>query len=169
MRRSSISLREHPRLLEHRYQVRLVGRVEAVEHALESALHDGQRRAQLVADVGEQAATGRIGLLEPRAHGVEGARQRSDLGWSADLDLGPDLARLDPAGRLDEIADRRGRAAQHAPKAADHDDEDEERQEGGERHRWMPPNRLADDVDEERKQDRERQDERPGRRRRSAT
>ena len=47
----------HARLLEDRYQMRLVGRVEAVQDSLERALHDSQRGPQLVADVGEQAAT----------------------------------------------------------------------------------------------------------------
>ena len=53
-----------------------VGRVDAVEDRLEVALDDRHRRAELVADVGEQAATLAFVGLEPSHHRVETRGER---------------------------------------------------------------------------------------------
>ena len=52
-----------------------VGRVDAVEHRLDVAGDDRQRRAQLVADVGQEQATLALVDVEPLDHRVEAARQ----------------------------------------------------------------------------------------------
>ena len=67
--------RHDPRLVEDRRQVRLVGRVDAVDHRLEVAGDDGQRGAQLVAHVVEQRAPLVLVALEPLDHRVEAADQ----------------------------------------------------------------------------------------------
>ena len=87
--------------------MRLIGRVDAVQHALERALHDGERRAQLVADVGQERSSRLLVRGQPRAHRIERASQRPNLRRAAFRHLGADLPRLDPPGALDEVRDRR--------------------------------------------------------------
>jgi hypothetical protein len=55
--------RQHPRFLEDRAEVLGIGGIDPVHDRLGVALDDGQRRAQLVAHVGEEAAAlGLVGL-----------------------------------------------------------------------------------------------------------
>ena len=58
----------------------LVCGVDAVGDRLEVALHDRQRRPQLVAHVGQQRATLALIGLEPFDHRVEPVDQRSGRG-----------------------------------------------------------------------------------------
>ena len=55
-----------------------VGRIDAVDDRLEVALDDGQRRPQLVADVGEQRPALALVGLEPLGHRVEADVQLVD-------------------------------------------------------------------------------------------
>ena len=71
---------EHPGLLEDRGQVRLVGRIDAIEDGLEVAGDDREWRAQLVADVREERPPLFLVRLEPGGHGVEPSRQFPDRG-----------------------------------------------------------------------------------------
>ena len=50
----------------------LVEGMDAVDHRLEVALDDRERRAQLVGDVGEKTPALVVARLEPRRHLVEG-------------------------------------------------------------------------------------------------
>ena len=67
-----------PGLLEDRGQVRLVGRVDAVDHRLEVAGDDAEWRAKLVAHVVEQGAALVLVPLETFDHGVEAAHELTD-------------------------------------------------------------------------------------------
>ncbi len=67
-------------LLQQRAEVTVVAGVDAVELGLDAALQHGQGRAQLVGDVGEEAAALLLGGVQPDRHLVER------------LDQGPQLA-----------------------------------------------------------------------------
>ena len=86
-----------------------VRRVDAVDDRLDVALDDRERRAQLVADVGEQPPALRLVDLEARRHRVERAAEIAQLARAAvDLrDTRRVVAGLDPPGRLDERVQRR--------------------------------------------------------------
>ena len=99
-------------LVEDGPQVRLVGGIDAVEHPFQRSLHDGQRRAQLVADIGKEGASCLVVRGQARAHRVECPSQRADLRGPTLRDLRADLAGLDTARRLDEVPDRRAGAAE---------------------------------------------------------
>ncbi len=64
---------------EHRAQRLRVGLADAVDEVLEHGLQRGDRRAQLVADVGDEVAAQPVGLGELGRHLVERARERADL------------------------------------------------------------------------------------------
>ena len=121
--------RQDARLVEDRAQVRLVGRIDAVEHTFERPLHDGEWRAQLVADIGQEGASRLLVRGQARAHRVERSSQRADLRRAAFRHLGADLAGLDSARRLDEIPDRRPGPADEPDDEQDQQDEDDERAE----------------------------------------
>ena len=80
---------EDARLLEDRPEMRLVGGMDAVEDRLDVALDDGERRPELVGDVGEEAPPLGLVRLEPGGHRVEAAGQVADR-------LGHPIRRLDP-------------------------------------------------------------------------
>ena len=116
---------EDPRLLEDRRQVGLVGRMDAVEDRLDAALDDGERRPQLVGDVGEERpALGLVGL-EPGGHRVEAAGEGADRRRD-----GPTVstrarvvAGLDPRRLIDEGVEDRPGAADRAGRPDEADDE----------------------------------------------
>ena len=83
-----------------------IGRIQTVDHALDVALDDGQRRPQLVADIGNQAPTLLLRLSQSRAHGIERARQGADLPRASLGNLCSELAGLDPGRGLDQVAHR---------------------------------------------------------------
>ena len=86
-----------------------VGRVDAVDDRLEVALDDGQRRPQLVADLGQQGAALALVGLQARRHRVEaGTSWRTARRPRARPDAHGVVAGLDRAGRLDELVERRG-------------------------------------------------------------
>ena len=58
-------------LLEDRRDVRGVGRMHAVEERLDVALHDRERRAQLMRHIGEELLALRFIRAEARGHRVE--------------------------------------------------------------------------------------------------
>ena len=66
--------RQHVRLLEQHLQLRLVARIDTVQQAFELSLDDGERRPQLVRDVGHEIAPQPIVLLKPLGHRVERVR-----------------------------------------------------------------------------------------------
>ena len=66
VRRSSTSLAKHARVFQQALQPFVVSRIDAVEEPLELPLHDRERRAQLVRDVGHQLPPRLV--LRRRAH-----------------------------------------------------------------------------------------------------
>ena len=115
--------REHPRLLEHLANLLVVSRIHAVEHALEASLDHGQRRPQLMRDVGQQVPALTVLLLEPRRHPVEGSRNDAEK-WRAALDDACAVVPVgDAVGRSDDLPERQADAAHR---------HDEEHQDDGE-------------------------------------
>ena len=104
---------EHARLVEHDLDVGRIGRVDPVHDRLEVALDDGQRRPQLVADLGEEVAALALVGLEAGGHRVEAGHELA--GRAAALARGPDADRVvagfDPAGGVDQLVERRGRSS----------------------------------------------------------
>ena len=88
---------------------------------LGEALDHGHRRAQLVRDrehevvlhLLDAVALARV-ALERVGHLVEGPAQGRDLDRPADLDPGPQVAAREPAGSLDEAAERRAHRVDQA-------------------------------------------------------
>ena len=76
-------------------QVRGIGRIDAVRDGLDVGPHDGQRRAQLVRHVGQEAAAFSLVDGQPGAHLVEGSRQCPRLARTALADLHVEIAGLD--------------------------------------------------------------------------
>ena len=115
------------RLLEDRAQMLGVGRVDAIDHRLEVAGDDGQRRPELVADVGEERSTLPLIDLEPLDHRVEPMDELADRSWgpTGDLDADRIVAALDAAGRVDESIER-ARRTPDGPREADEDAEDDD-------------------------------------------
>ena len=86
-----------------------IRRVDAVDDRLEVALDDGQRRPQLVADVGEEGPPLALVGLEPLGHRVEArgsARASARPRLAAAGRRGPSSRRPRPAGRLDQPVER---------------------------------------------------------------
>ena len=82
-----------------------VGLVDPVEERLEIPLHDAERRAQLVADVGEQPSSLLLARLEPCAHRIERPRQHADLTRTALRDSRAEVTFSDATGSLDDVAE----------------------------------------------------------------
>ena len=115
---------EHPGLVDDRAEVRLVGRVHAIEERLEIALDHGERGPQLMAHVGQESTPGRVLRLEAGGHLVESATQATQLA-AAPLRLGYPcriVPRLDAPGGIHE-----GR--QRPPDPARDSDPDDQRHE----------------------------------------
>ena len=129
-RRGGVLARERQQVVEQHAEPRRVGLdvgqhlgVGAVPGRVgEVAAQGGQRRAQLVRGVADEALLGRAGALERVEHGVQRLGQRADL--VAHLGIGQ--AARGVAGALD-LARARRQAAQRAQRAAGED--------GGERRR----------------------------------
>ena len=111
----------------------VVARMDPVEHRLEPAAHDRERRAQLVRDVGEERAPLRVDRAEARAHRVERAGERAHVAAAPLGHARRVVAALDLRGRLDQRPDRRDpppqSRADQDDEAADAADEDDERGE----------------------------------------
>ena len=129
--------------------------MDAVEDRLDVALDDGERRPQLVGDVGEEAPALGLVRLEPGGHRVEAAGQLRDRAGTraAALDARRVVAGLDPRGLLDEgVEDRTGprmRAGAEEPgedrDAATSDRRDPDERAGGPgAARMSPTNRDAE-------------------------
>ncbi len=72
-----------PGLVEDRLEMGGIGRVDAVEQGLEVALDHGERRAQLVGDVGQGGSALLFDLFQAGTHGVEERGQVAHLAWAA--------------------------------------------------------------------------------------
>src|SRR5438132_7572739 len=81
----------------------LVTGIDPVADAFSLPPDDGERRAQLVGQVGDKGAPVPVGGREARAHRVESASQRLQLSGSALRDLHAVLAGLDPSGGVDDL------------------------------------------------------------------
>ena len=95
---------ERAGLLEEQQEVGVVARVDAVELGLDLGLQHGQRRAQLVGDVGQEPAAGVLRGVEPAGHVVECPAERAD-------------ARVDPDGRTVRVVVAAADAARRPPAA----------------------------------------------------
>jgi hypothetical protein len=122
--------REHPRLLEHLANLLIVSRIHAVEHALEASLDHGQRRPQLMGDVGQQVPALTVLLLEPCRHPVERSRDDSKK-WRAALDDAcAVVAAGDAIGSRDDVPERQPDAAHR--QGEEHQDDREHGEDGEE-------------------------------------
>ena len=108
---------ENARLVEDDGEVRRVGRIDAIDDRLEVPLDDGQRRPELVADLGQQGPSLALVGLEPGGHRVEADDQLADRAEAARLGPDPDVvpALLDRAGGLHEFVERRRGRSKRAP------------------------------------------------------
>ena len=113
--------------VQDRRQVRRIGGIDAVGDGLHVGAHDGQRRAQLVRHVGQEAAPFSLVDGQPGAHLVERPCQRPRLARTALGDLHVQIACLDASGRRDEVVDGLGQATQPAGAAGDsqHDEQED--------------------------------------------
>ena len=86
----------------------LVRRVHTVDERLQIPLHDRERRAQLVAHVGEKPPALLLSGLEPARHGVERACESACFTGASLAHSGREVAVGDAAHRLDHISERSG-------------------------------------------------------------
>ncbi len=115
------------RLVEDRPEVLGVGRVDAVDDRLDVAPDDRQRRAQLMAHVGQQRPPLAFVRLQALGHRVEAGRQLDELAGTAPGPRDPHgvIAMGHPARRVDHLVDRLGDRPDSAP-----DEQDSQEQEG---------------------------------------
>src|SRR5712691_7234006 len=107
----------------------LVGGMDAVEDGLDIPLDDRERGPELVTHVGEEPAPLLFASLETCAHGVEGASERAHFARAAYGDARREVARLDPPGGPDEVAERRRERAQRTQDGADEEETAGERKD----------------------------------------
>ena len=115
---------------EHRAQRLGIGLAHPVDEILEHGLQRGDRRAQLVAHVGDEVAAQPVGLRELGGHLVERAGERADLVVRDGGDPRGEVTARHRLGRGDHLPQRRGQAAGEDP----HDREGDEPREHA-RHR----------------------------------
>src|SRR5438132_12874405 len=96
--------------------------MHAVDDGLDIALDDREWRPELVTHVGEEPAALLFASLETCAHGVEGASERAHFARAAYGDTRREVARLDPPGRADDVAER---CRERAPRTQDGAHEEE--------------------------------------------
>ena len=114
--------RYHARLVEDRLEMLSVRRVQAIEQRLEVALHDRERRSQLVRYVSEQPPTLLLARLEALAHRVERPREGPQLPRTARPHACAVVPGLDALRRVDQVTERDG----------ERDDDDGENRQGHE-------------------------------------
>ena len=115
-------------LLEDRAQVRLVGWMDAVDERFELALHDRERRAQLMAHVRENAAALLLERGEARGHRVERPSERARCARSSLPHARAEITLGDPLDRVDHVRDGSGETAERPRGEPErHEDEEEER------------------------------------------
>ncbi len=109
--------------------MRLIGRVDAVDHRLDVPGDHAEGRPEFMAHVVEQRSPLVLVTLEPFDHGVEAADQLADrapaAGWR--LDAGRVVAALDAARGADQSVERPGGTRHPAA------DRDEHRHDHGDR------------------------------------
>ena len=98
--------RHDPRLFQDRFEVRSIGRVQAVQHGLGVPLDDRQRRAELVGHVGQEIAALFFAAAQTLGHGVERPGQPSHLTGSTLVDSDVVLTGRHPVGGLHHLAER---------------------------------------------------------------
>jgi hypothetical protein len=117
--------RQPPGLRQRRLQRLGVGPGDAVGEVLQQRLQGGEGRAQLVADVGHQAAALLVDAREVGGHRVEGAGQLADLVAGGRRHPHVVVAAGHPAGGRRHLAQRRRRAARQQLHGRQRDDEAE--------------------------------------------
>jgi hypothetical protein len=137
--------RQDLRLLEDRLEVGLVDRVDPVDQGFEVALDHGERVAELVADLGEERPPLRLVGLQAGRHRVERPGEAAELhGSAADLrDADRVVAGLDPAGRIDEIAEGCRDPPGESQAAADGQDAEDEHDDRRQAHEPRPAARVG--------------------------
>jgi hypothetical protein len=106
--------------------MRFVRGVNAIDERFEIALHDCERRAELVAHVREEAPALLLPRLEAARHRVERARKSARFAWSAYGHSRREVAVRDASDRVDHVADRSGQAAERPRREDDPGQHDEE-------------------------------------------
>ena len=107
--------------------VLLVGRVNAIQDALQAAAHDGQRRAQFVGDVGQHVAPFAVVALERVGHLVETVAQGAQVVRSLHADTGAQVPVRHILGGGDHFRQRH----HHAPGEQQSDHDGQNRHEDG--------------------------------------
>ena len=92
-----------------------VGRLDAVDEVLQHRLQRGDRRPQLVADVGDEVPAQAVGLGELGCHLVEGTGERSDLVARGDGDALTEVAARHCLTGRDHLAQGRSHPAREEP------------------------------------------------------
>src|SRR5215203_3305533 len=109
--------------------MRVVTRVDPVQHSLGVTTDDGERGAQLMCDVGKKIAPLRLIHLESAGHGIERLHQAADLSIGAGFyPHGVVAVRYAVRGRH-HLGNRSGGVAHRSPdkeEPADHEDQEEE-------------------------------------------
>ena len=148
--------RQEARLVQRGLDVLARGVIDAVEHALQVALDDVQRGAQLVRHVGGQVAPLLVAALQLLHHVVERARQAAKLARPAVRHAHAQVALGHRVGGGHDPGQRGGDAAKGlAGDACDEGDQDQQQQRPGEPPQ-VPAVRLA--ADHTRDKERERKD-----------
>jgi hypothetical protein len=115
-------------------QRRLIGRDEAVAQLLEPDLERGQRRAQLVGDVGGELPTGALRSLDLLSRCAQSQGEVGELGWPEIGGTRGVVPGGEPAGRVDVPVDGAGQASGH-------DHRQDNRGDEGDRRRSQQPGR----------------------------
>ena len=102
-------------LRQHHLEDLGVRLLDAVEQVLQVRPDRGDRRLELVGDVGDQVAPRCLEELELRAHAVEGDRELSDLVARVRVDAGRVVAGLHATRSLGHVAQRLRHAAGEPP------------------------------------------------------
>ncbi len=102
---------ERAGLIAKQLEVGIVARVDAVELRLHLGLQHGERRAQLVGDVGEEPAAGRFRCVKAFGHAVERGAERAHGARARRLHARRVVAGADALGALEQFAGRSGESA----------------------------------------------------------
>ena len=78
--------------------------VDPVDDRFDFAPDHGERRSQLMSEVGEQAPASLVLLLESRRHPIEGGADGSERARPAACDPHPGVAIAEALGGIDEVA-----------------------------------------------------------------
>jgi hypothetical protein len=121
---------QQQRLVAEGGEVRVVARAEPVEHPLQTAADDRERRPQLVADVGEQRPAALFGSGQPFRERVERPGGLTQLPRTPFGDANVVVALGEPIGGLQQVVDR----DRNAPRATAQQDQEERADQQREQH-----------------------------------